>query len=273
MASGGYRIDDARWALVAKHLPDVTGHRNDSRHIPTRALVDALLLRLRTGLPLLSAAFGDAPEMRRALSRFVYAAGDQILIDLLREADPSFVAGLDLGPVEAARARWKVGGDDWRKRRGPAARFHALDGQDALTDEQWLASKPLLHSSIEISFKGTPGIPGRMLLEAVILALRTGLSWRRMPERFGDERNLTNSVRRLVRSGSWDRLLELWALRFPELLDGLDVGRLANMLRGSAEWRGPSPRRSRYARNGGVAPAIHRARRRKSPAGRKTDAA
>ena len=98
-------------------------------------------------------------------------------------------------------------------------------------------------------------------------------SWRRMPERFGDERNLTNSVRRLVRSGSWDRLLELWALRFPELLDGLDVGRLANMLRGSAEWRGPSPRRSRYARNGGVAPAIHRARRRKSPAGRKTDAA
>ncbi len=273
MASGGYRIDDARWALVAKHLPDVTGHRNDSRHIPTRALVDALLLRLRTGLPLLSAAFGDAPEMRRALSRFVYAAGDQILIDLLREADPSFVAGLDLGPVEAARARWKVGGDDWRKRRGPAARFHALDGQDALTDEQWLASKPLLHSSIEISFKGTPGIPGRLLLEAVILALRTGLSWRRMPERFGDERNLTNSVRRLVRSGSWDRLLELWALRFPELLDGLDVGRLANMLRGSAEWRGPSPRRSRYARNGGVAPAIHRARRRKSPAGRKTDAA
>jgi hypothetical protein len=107
----------------------------------------------------------------------------------------------------------------------------------------------------------------------VILPLRT--SRRTELVRFRSSPNRSGILRheRPVRSGSWDRLLELWALRFPELLDDLDVGRLANMLRGSAQWRGPSPRRSRYARNGGVAPAVHRARRRKSPAGRKRDAA
>lgn len=273
LTTGSYWIDDARWELVADRLPDVTSHREDSRHISTRALVDALMLRLMTGLPLLSTAFGDPPEMRRALTRFVYAAGDQILVDALREADPHFVARLDLGPVEAARARWKLGDQDWRRRRGPAARFHALDGRNALTDEQWEASKPLLHPSIELSLKGTPGVPGRLLLEAVILALRTGLSWRKMPHRFGGERLLTNSVRRLVRSGSWDRLLELWTMRFPELVDGLDVERLAKMLRGSAQWRGPSPKRPRYARNGGVAPAARHPRRRDRRHGRTQDVA
>lgn len=273
LATGAYRIDDARWDLVAGRLPDVTSHRPDSRNISTRTLVDALMLRFMTGLPLLSTAFGDPPEMRRALTRFVYAAGDQILVDTLRERDPGFVAGLDLSPALAARARWKVGGEDWRARRGPAARLHALDGRDALTDEHWAASEPLLHPSVELSLKGTSGVPGRVLLEAIVLGLRTGLGWRRLPARFGDGRLLSNSVRRLVRGGSWDRLLELWTARFPDLVDGLDVERMAKMRRGSPQWRGPAPKRSRYARNGGMAPASPVTPRRIRRQRRKRDAA
>ncbi|MBA9070477.1 DNA invertase Pin-like site-specific DNA recombinase/transposase [Methylobacterium sp. RAS18] len=261
-STGKHRIDDERWALVADHLPDVTSHRKDSRDISTRALVDSLLLRLRTGLPLLSAAFGDTVAEQRALSRFVYAAGDQILLDVLRDADPDFVASLDMRPVEAARVRWKIGDKDRQRRRVAAGRLRALESKDALTDEHWAASEPLLHPCVELSYKGNPGLPGRLLLEAVILALRTGLAWRRMPDRFGGDPLLINSVRRLVRSGSWDRLLELWSLRFPELLDGLDVGRLAKMLRGSDQWRGPSPKRSRYAAGGAVVPAARPARHR-----------
>lgn len=272
-AIDAHRIDDARWGMVADRLPDVTSHREDSRDISTRDLVDALLLRLRTSLPILSKTLGDTLALERALTRFIYAAGDQILIDILREADPEFVAGLDLRPLEVARQRWKVGGQDWRKRRGPAARLQALDGRDALTDEQWEASKPLLHPAVELSLKGTPGVPGRVLLEAVILALRTGLSWRRMPERFGGKQLLENTVRRFVRSGSWDRMLEMWTREFPELVDGLDVERFAKMRRGSAQWRGPSPRRSRYARNGGVAPAARRPRRADRRGGRARNAA
>ncbi len=253
--TGEHRIDDARWGLVAYLLPDVTSRRADSRDISTRDVVDALLLRLRTGLPILSTACGDSVAMERALTRFVYAAGDQILLDALQASDPAFVEKLDLRPVETARSRWKVGADDWRERRGSAARRHALEGTSALTDAQWEASAPLLHPSVELSYKGTCGLPGRLLLEAVIFALRTGAAWRRLPQRFGDGRVVENAMRRLVLSGSWDKLVAMWGETFPELLDGLDVDRLAKRKRGSAQWRGPTPKRSRYARSGGLAPA------------------
>ncbi len=254
-STGEHRIDDRRWELVADRLPDVTSRRADSRHLSTRDVVDALLLRLRTGLPVLSSACGDSIEMERAITRFIYAAGDQILLDALQGSDPGFVESLDLRPVVSARSRWKVGAEDWRERRGGAARLHALDGQTALDDAQWAASAPLLHPSVELSYKNTRGLPARLLLEAVILALRTGMSWRRLPQRFGDGRVVENAMRRLVSSGSWDRLVAMWRESFPALVDGLDVDRLAKRKRGSAEWRGSTPKRSRYARHGGVAPA------------------
>jgi DNA invertase Pin-like site-specific DNA recombinase/transposase len=260
-ATGEHRIDDARWTLVADMLPDVTSRRADSRHLSTRDVVDALLLRLRTGLPLQSTACGDSIVMARALARFVYAAGDQILLGAIGKSDPGFVEGLDLHPVDSARSRWKLGSDDWRERRGSAARMQLLDGHAALDDLQWAASAPLLHPCVEMSYKGTGAIPGRPLLEAVIFALRTGLAWQRVPKRFGEARLVLNGMRRLVRSGSWDKLVAMWSETFPELVDGLDVERLAKWHRGSAQWRGPSPKRSRYARSGGVPPAEARPRR------------
>ena len=258
---GGHRIDDARWALVADRLPDVVGHRADCRGMSMRDVVDALMLRLRTGLPVTTPALGDGIAMLRALTRFVYAAGDQILLDTLAAADPDFAAGLDLRTIEVARSRWKVGGEDWTLRRGPAARLHLLDGRTALTDAQWAVSEPLIHYSVERSFKGTTGIPPRLLLEGVLLALKSGAGWLGMPRRFGEGSRLRNSARRLVRSGSWDRLVEAWGRACPELLENLDTRRLDNWLRGSTQWRGPAPRRPLHVRNGGVGVAARRPRR------------
>lgn len=249
------RIDDARWAAVADLLPDVTSSHPGARHFSTRDVVDALLLRLRTGMPILSTAAGDPYVMTRALHRFVYAMGDRILLDALGAKDPDFVAGLDLRRLQAFRKTYKLEIEDWRKCRGSAARLMAVGERPALDDAQWAVCRPLLHPNVEAPLKrSSPSLPSRLIVEATILALRTGRPWHKLPERFGDGRIVKNAIRRLVTGGSWDRLVELWTVHFPDLVDSLNLARLAKLRRGSAQWRGPSPKRSLYARNGGVAP-------------------
>ena len=255
-ARGLHRIDDGRWAMVADSLPDVTSRHREAGHISTRDVVDALLLRLLTGMPILSTAAGDPYAVTRALHRFAYAMGDRILLDTLGAKDPDFVERLDLRPLHAFRKTYGLEVEDWRKCRGAAARLMALGDRPALNDAQWAACRPLIHPNVEDPLgRGTPGLPARLVVEGLILALRSGQPWYKLPARFGDGRTFDNAVRRLVAGGSWDRLVEMWTVRHPELVDGLDLDRLAKLRRGSAQWRGPTPKRSRYARNGGLAPA------------------
>lgn len=64
----------------------------------------------------------------------------------------------------------------------PPAPLHLLEVQ-ALTDEHWEELQPLLPP--QKPQMGRPAIDPRLSVEGMIWVVRTGSSWRELPERFG----------------------------------------------------------------------------------------
>lgn len=227
-------LTDAQWDLVKEAIPDV-GKTGRGNRLTTRRVVDVLMAHLRTGYTPTVQKSLVPRELQNALRRFIYGGGDLILLDLLRKADPKAVESFDLSGLEVVRRHFAP------LAQGPDGhtvhtRTYFLDGTTALSEAQWAVSAPCLHSSVTLPINGAPAPEARILIEAVLLRLRSGTPWERMPRRFGPWRHLLVAARRLVYSGSWDRLVDVWRAVAPTLVAGLDTTAMDCHPRGSRKW-------------------------------------
>jgi transposase len=187
---------------------------------------------MRSGHAVTSKTPVDSQAIANALKRFVYAGGDRILLDVLGSDDPAWLEGLDLRVLQRARTLYNVACSGRAGRLPDALRVRALDGKTALTDEEWRAAAPLIDPRVALGPGDPDGPEVRDLIEAVLLKLRTKVPWWKLPDRFGDPDVLYGLVRRLVRSGSWAGLFDLWCREHPHLVEGLDAGPLDRLQRG-----------------------------------------
>lgn len=75
----------------------------------------------------------------------------------------------------------------------------------ALSDEQWSRLRPLLPPPP--TGRGRPRRDDRLIVDAIIWRLATGVPWRDLPERFGSWRTVYSRFRRWQQAGVWERVL------------------------------------------------------------------
>ena len=76
-----------------------------------------------------------------------------------------------------------------------------------LTQEQWNTICPLLPPERKVS-GGRPAKDNRMMMNAIIYWLNTGIAWRDMAERFGPWESVYTRYRRWTQQGIWEKVLE-----------------------------------------------------------------
>ena len=113
-----------------------------------------------------------------------------------------------------------------RKHQSTAQRFHRLrrarqappvpvqlptptqlPGLPALTDERWEQLRPLLPPQKPQT--GRPAIDHRFIVEGMLWVVRTGSSWRELPERFGPWSTVSSRYQRWCKEGLWARILRV----------------------------------------------------------------
>lgn len=82
-----------------------------------------------------------------------------------------------------------------------------LLGLPRLTDAQWEQIRPLLPPQKPVT--GRPAVDHRLMVEGMVLVMRTGCSWRALPERFGPWQTVVSRYRRWCQEGLWARILPL----------------------------------------------------------------
>jgi hypothetical protein len=70
-----------------------------------------------------------------------------------------------------------------------------------LTPERWALLAPLVPSR-----QGRPIGDARLMVEGILWVMRTGGSWRALPERFGPWSTVADCYRRWRKEGVWDRI-------------------------------------------------------------------
>jgi hypothetical protein len=82
-----------------------------------------------------------------------------------------------------------------------------LPGLPRLTDVQWERIRPLLPP--QKPARGRPAVDHRVVVEGIVLVMRTGCSWRALPERFGPWQTVVGCYRRWCREGLWAHILPI----------------------------------------------------------------
>lgn len=75
-----------------------------------------------------------------------------------------------------------------------------------LTDDQWAILEPRLPPQRPRT--GRPAKDHRLILNAIIWRMKTGVPWRDLPERYGPWQSVYTRFRRWQQAGVWDRLLQ-----------------------------------------------------------------
>jgi transposase len=79
----------------------------------------------------------------------------------------------------------------------------------ALRNDQWERIEALLPG--RDGYVGVTAKDNRLFVEAVLYRYRAGISWRDLPERFGNYRMIHTRHTRWSRSGVWERIFTLLA--------------------------------------------------------------
>ncbi len=107
-----------------------------------------------------------------------------------------------------------------RQHQGRARRFHRLrrarqapavsaDPPPPLraTSEYWEQVRPLLPPQKPQT--GRPAVDHRLVVEGMLWVVRTGSSWRELPERFGPWSTVSSRYQRWCKEGLWARILQV----------------------------------------------------------------
>jgi len=82
-----------------------------------------------------------------------------------------------------------------------------LPGLPALTDALWEQMRPLL--PLQKPLTGRPAVDHRLIVEGMLWVVRTGSSWRELPERFGPWSTVSSRYQRWCKEGLWARILQV----------------------------------------------------------------
>jgi transposase len=82
-----------------------------------------------------------------------------------------------------------------------------LTGLPALTDTQWELLRPLLPPQKPRT--GRPATDHRQVVEGMLWVVRTGSSWRELPERFGPWSTVASRYQRWCKTGIWVQILRV----------------------------------------------------------------
>lgn len=108
-----------------------------------------------------------------------------------------------------------------RSRQAPAVSAEPpaplrLLGVPALTDEKWEQLRPLL--PLQKPVTGRPANDHRLIVEGMLWVMRTGSSWRELPERFGAWSTVSSRYQRWLKEGLWARILQILLAAEPSVL-------------------------------------------------------
>ncbi len=78
-------------------------------------------------------------------------------------------------------------------------------GRGDLTDRQWEQLAPHLPPE-QTGKRGRPWCSHRRIINGILWVLRTGASWRDLPERYGPWQTVYTRFRRWTRAGVWDQV-------------------------------------------------------------------
>jgi hypothetical protein len=76
-----------------------------------------------------------------------------------------------------------------------------------LTDVQWERINPVLPP--QKPARGRPAVDHRLVVEGILCVMRTGCSWRSLPEHFGPWQTIVSRYQRWCKDGLWARLLSI----------------------------------------------------------------
>ena len=82
-----------------------------------------------------------------------------------------------------------------------------LRGLPTLTDTHWEQLRPFLPPQKPQT--GRPAVDHRLIVEAVLWVVRTGSSWRELPERFGPWSTVSSRYQQWCKEGIWQRILQV----------------------------------------------------------------
>ena len=87
-----------------------------------------------------------------------------------------------------------------------------------LTDFEWRLIQPLLPNKP----RGVARVDDRRVLNGIFWVLRTGSSWRDLPERYGPPTTVYNRFNRWAKAGVWIRVFETLAEKSPDSMQFID---------------------------------------------------
>lgn len=82
-----------------------------------------------------------------------------------------------------------------------------LPGLPTLTDAQWERLRPLLPAQKPPT--GRPATDHRLVVEGMLWVVRTGSSWRELPQRFGPWSTVASRYQRWCKAGIWAHILHV----------------------------------------------------------------
>ncbi len=94
-----------------------------------------------------------------------------------------------------------------------------MRGRHDLTNAEWAIISPLLPDKP----RGVPRVDDRRVISGIFYILRTGTSWRDLPERYGPYTTVYNRYNRWAKQGVWERLFKALAARSPGSLHLIDT--------------------------------------------------
>jgi transposase/DNA invertase Pin-like site-specific DNA recombinase len=214
-AEGFCALSDEQWSLVKDDLPDMNSSaRGTIYRVDTRTIVHCVLLITKLNVPYTAPPpfFGKRKSVYSGILRFVAAGGIEMLREKLGSADPAWLEGFDF----TRYANLKRCAHSKLRSAFAAARF-AESGCYDLSDEQWRA--------IEHIFEKAPRskLSMRRAIDGILLKLRTGCDWVKLPKDFGAPKDFKNLAARIVYAGWWGAAYEILSRDFPDAVDGLDT--------------------------------------------------
>lgn len=242
--AGTYALTDEQWDLIKDHVANPPKGRGK---IPVRTVADACIFRMRTGIALNRSPshFGNPAALKSAMLRFTYSMRLDTMIEILGADDPLWLEGL---MIELFANKPRVSPSTIRPRvfayhRQLEADFLARDRKGMLSDDQWQAVLPVVTPmALKPTGRDSHVIDTRAVFDAILIKLRTGCGWRKLPSELGDPARMYLDVCRVIYSGSWDSAVEIWAKDHPEVLHGLNLSEMEERRRSTkAERHEPAP--------------------------------
>lgn len=225
--AGTHALRDPEWAAISPLLPDCIGRsKRGSAGAEPRKVIDAALLHLHEGVPMLGmpAAFGDQRAVFEGLRRLSSSGAWDLVVDVLRQIAPNRVPAKSSGMFCTVKGRYSTslkGLPEIRARHG----VEMGAGKHAPTDEEWKLVADLVPEHVLTVHKEPARITPRIFLHGILYMLKTGTPISNMPLLVGSETYFTNSIRRLVNHGFWDRLVQRLEQKSPDTLASADLSR------------------------------------------------